>query len=41
MTIPIPIPKRSKGVRGDFLDFEMDITLILISTLNAHITVKF
>ena len=31
-------PKRTKGVRGAFLDFEMDITLILDFTLNAQIT---
>ena len=28
-----------KGVRGAFLDFEMDITLISDFTLNAQITV--
>ena len=31
--------KRSKGVRGACLDFEMDITLTLDFTLNAQITV--
>ena len=31
--------KRSKGVRGALIDFQMDITLILDFTLIAQITV--
>ena len=31
--------KRSKGVRGTLIDFQMDITLILDFTLIAQITV--
>ena len=38
-TIVLQSAKRSKVVRGAFLEFEIEITLILVFTLIAQITV--